>query len=167
MTLLRGGLVQKQAVNEVLRCNAETEEWGLTLTEEQAVQLIETRSYSLKESGRVEFGGGIVEKIILEFKDSPYLSKHNYEETLHGLIEIFYYYKNETLDMIGDDELIRYMKTSFDEVCQGSLELLSDRELYKLARSLRFGEGVPAVRAKEKQAADENRGRGEGEYADD
>jgi hypothetical protein len=31
------------------------------------------------------------------------------------------------------------MKTAFDGVCQGSLDLLSGRELYYLARNLRFG----------------------------
>jgi hypothetical protein len=31
------------------------------------------------------------------------------------------------------------MKKSFDGVCQGSLELLSGRELDKFARSIRYG----------------------------
>lgn len=53
---------------------------------------------------------------------------YNYVETLHELIEIFYFYKNETLDLISDDELIKFMKNSFDGKCQGSLELLSGRE---------------------------------------
>ncbi len=105
----------------------------------QALALVETRSHALKENGRIEFGGGVIDKIINEFCNSPYLSMHNYEETLHELLEIFYYYKNETLDLIGDEKLIRYMKNAFDGACQGSLELLSGRELYKLARNLRFG----------------------------
>ena len=37
---------------------------------------------------------GVIEKIILAFCDSPYISMHNYEETIHELLEIFYYYKN-------------------------------------------------------------------------
>jgi hypothetical protein len=95
------------------------------------------------DTGRVEFGGGIVDKVILMFCDSPYISMHNYEETLHELIEIFYYYKNEALDLIGDDELIKYMKTAFNGICQGSLDLLAGRELYNLARGLRFGYSLP------------------------
>jgi len=133
------GLVQKQAVGEVIRCNDYTERFGLVLTQAQAIELVETRSYALSNNGRIEFGGGVIDKIIKEFCDSPYISMHNYTQTLHELIEIFYYYKNETMDLISDDELIKYMKSAFDGVCQGSLDLLSCRELYRLAKNLRFG----------------------------
>lgn len=137
-------LIQKQAVNEVLKYNDLTVKYGLILTEQQAVALVDTRSLSLKETGRIEFGGGIIDKIIFEFCDSPYLSMHNYEESLHELIETFYYYKNETLDLMSDDELIEYMKKAFDGVCQGSIDLLSGRELDRLARNLRFGNAADA-----------------------
>ena len=139
LSLFTGALVKKQAVNEIMKCNNRTVKFGLVLTEAQALALVETRSFALKENGRIEFGGGVIDKIINEFCDSPYLSMHNYEETLHELLEIFYYYKNETLDLIGDDDLIKYMKSAFDGICQGSLELLSGRELYMLARNLRYG----------------------------
>jgi hypothetical protein len=132
-------LIQKQAVNEVMKCNDLTVKYGLILTEQQAVALVKTRSVALRENGRIEFGSGIIDKIIFEFCDSPYLFMHNYEEILHELIETFYYYKNETLDLMSDDELIQYMKKAFDGICQGSLDLLSGRELDKLARNLRYG----------------------------
>ena len=132
-------LMQKQAVDEILKCNDYTFRYGLTLTRQNAIELVETRTLSLKRYGRVEFGGGVINKIIREFSDFPYISMHNYVETLHELIEIFYFYKNETLDLISDDELIKFMKNSFDGKCQGSLELLSGRELYKMARNLRYG----------------------------
>lgn len=132
-------LIQKQAVNEVIRCNDFTEKFGLTLTHTQAADLVKTRSAALKDNGRIEFGGGVIDKIIRAFCDSPYLSTQNYSTTLHELIEIFYYYKNETMDLISDDDLIKFMKMSFDGVCQGSLDLLSGRELYSLAKNLRFG----------------------------
>lgn len=143
LSLFGGGfnheLIQKQAVNEVMKYNDLTVKYGLVLTEQQAIALVETRSLSLKETGRIEFGGGIIDKIIFEFCDSPYLAMQNYEEVLHELIETFYYYKNETLDLMSDDELIQYMKKSFDGICQGSLDLLSGRELDRLARNLRYG----------------------------
>lgn len=132
-------LIQKQAVNEVMKYNDLTAKYGLALTEKQALALVETRSFALKETGRIEFGGGVIDKLILEFCDSPYLAMYNYEEVLHELIETFYYYKNETLDFMSDDELIHYMKKSFDSICQGSLDLLSFRELDRLARNLRYG----------------------------
>jgi hypothetical protein len=63
----------------------------------------------------------------------------NYAETLHELIEMFYYYKNETLDLISDDDLIKFMHKAFDGICHGSLELLYGRELAKMAKNLRYG----------------------------
>ncbi len=132
-------LIQKQAVNEVMECNNYTKRFGLTLTEEQAKDLVKTRSHALNANGRIEFGGGVIDKIMKEFCDSPYLSMHNYEKTLHELVEIFYYYKNESMDLVSDDDLIKFMKTSFDGVCQGSLDLLSGRELYRMAKNLRMG----------------------------
>lgn len=138
-TLFSSSTIQKQAVNEILKCNAYTAQFGLALTLEQALELVETRSSALRATGRIEFGGGVIDKIIREFCSSPYISKHNYAEFLHDLMEIFYYYKNETLDLISDEELIKYMKKAFDGVCQGSLELLSGRELYRMARNLRYG----------------------------
>ena len=72
-----------------------------------------------------------------EFSSSPYVSPDNYLETLHELIEIFYYFKNETLDLISDDNLIRFMKKCFDGRCGGSLEILRSRDLEEMARSIR------------------------------
>lgn len=132
-------LIEKQAVQEIEKCNDFTTQYGLVLTHKDAVELVETRTYALKSNGRIEFGGGVINKIIREFCDSPNISMHNYAETLHELTEIFYYYKNETLDLISDDDLIKFMKDSFDGKCQGSLELLSGRELYNMARNLRYG----------------------------
>ncbi len=139
LSLFSGALLQKQAVSEIMKCNDMTVKFGLILTEAQALELVETRSYALKQNGRIEFGGGVIDKIISEFCDSPYISINNYNETVHELLEIFYYYKNETIDLMSDDDLIKYMKNAFDGICQGSIELLSGRELYKLARNMRYG----------------------------
>ncbi len=133
------GLIQEQAALEIMKCNDYTERFGLVLTQAQALELAETRASSLRDNGRVEFGGGVIDKLIREFCDSPYISMRNYAHILHELTEIFYYYKNETLDLISDDDLIRFMKMSFDGVCGGSLDLLASRELYRLAKNLRFG----------------------------
>lgn len=86
-------LMQKQAVDEILKCNDYTFRFGLTLSRQNAIELVEMRTLSLKRYGRVEFGGGVIKKIIKEFCNSPYISMHNYVETLHELIEIFYFIK--------------------------------------------------------------------------
>jgi len=133
------GFIQKQAVSEVIKCNEYTQKFGLALTRAQAAELVETRSIALNDNGRVEFGGGVIDKIINEFCDSPYISMLNYTQTINELLEIFYYYKNETLDLVSDDELIKYIKNSFTDICQGSLDLLSGRELDHFARNFRSG----------------------------
>ena len=53
------GLIQKQAIGEVIKCNDYTEQFGLLLTQAQAIELVETRSLSLRDNGRIEFGGGV------------------------------------------------------------------------------------------------------------
>jgi len=142
MNLTASPLLQKLAVAEVEACNDYTADYGLTLSHKDAVELVETRTIALKSTGRIEFGGGVIDQIIRAFCDSPFIAMHNYVETIHELTEIFYYYKNETLDLMNDEDLIKFMKTSFNGVCQGSLELLSGRELASMARNLRFGQAM-------------------------
>ncbi|AQS58906.1 DUF6323 family protein [Desulforamulus ferrireducens] len=138
-------LLQKQAAADLLKCNEFTAPYGLVLSYREAAELVETRTLALINNGRIELGGGAMERIIRQFCDSPYLNKNNYVETLHDLTEIFYYYKNETLDLISDEDLIKFMRNSFNGVCQGSLDLLAGRELANLAKNLRFGYGAAAV----------------------
>lgn len=152
-------LIQKHAVDEIEKCNDLTQHYGLTLSYQEALALVETRTFSLQSNGRIEFGGGVIEKIIKAFCDSPYLSMHNYAQTLHELVEIFYYYKNETLDRISDDELIQFMKKAFDGKCQGSLELLAGRALDKMARNVRYGYGPGEPEDEDWEGEDED-----GEY---
>jgi len=133
------GILKQRAVSEVLQCNRYSSQYGLSLTQVQALELVQTRDDMLKAFGRIEFGTGILDSIIKEFCDSPYLSMQNYEQTLHDLVEIFYYYKNDTIGLMSDDELLKYMKNSYDNTCRGSLEMLSGSELHQLARNLRFG----------------------------
>jgi hypothetical protein len=101
--------------------------------------LVENRKETLEKNGRVEFGGGVLQKIILEFMDSPYLIQDNYSETLLQLQECFYYFKNESLEELSDDELIRLMKRYYDDVCQGSVDYLQSTMLENHCRDIRFG----------------------------
>lgn len=131
----------KLAVSEIMKCNEYTARFGLVLSQSEAQELVETRTEALSRNGRIEFGGGIIDKLIKEFCDSPFLYQGNYAETLNELIETFYYFKNESLDGISDDELISLMKKYFDQKCRGSIELLRNRELEALARNIRYGVG--------------------------
>lgn len=147
-------------VANITDCNDFTAQYGLSLTSPQALELVQTWSQALKENGRIEFGSGIIEKIITEFCDSPFLTKYNYAETLHELVETFYYYKNETLDILSDDELISYMHLKFDTVSKGSLTLLTEKELVKMATNVRFGRPLDYAE-EDKLDADEIGERGE------
>ncbi len=55
--------------------------------------------------------------------------QENYADTLMRLQDIFYLYKNESLDELTDDELLEYMKEKFDGICAGDLDYLEGTEL--------------------------------------
>ena len=134
----------KEIVEQLLQCNADTAAYGLMLTEAQALALTESWSSSLRQTGRIEFGGDILKKLIGSFCDSPYISSGDYEETLQALIQMFYDAKNEMQDRIGDDRLLTYMKAAFDGPCRGSLELLAGSVLPQAAAAVRAGRPLPA-----------------------
>lgn len=130
-------IIKEYSVNKILQYNNITNKNGLILTKEQAMELVETKNNELKNTGRIEFRDGIIQKLIKNFYNSPYINKSNYQSTLCSLVEIFYYYKNETYDQLSDDELIDYMNYYFNGSCHGSIELLACRELDQLARNIR------------------------------
>lgn len=127
-------------VDEITKYNEITSRHGLVLSLAEAKELVETRNETLKSYGRIELGCGIINKLIEAFCDSPYISQKDYSNILNELIETFYYFKNETLDQLSDDELIDLMKNNFNNGCHGSLELLQNRDLDKIARNIRYGE---------------------------
>ncbi|MGN0687053.1 MAG: DUF6323 family protein, partial [Oscillospiraceae bacterium] len=57
-------LSERQLTDKILLCNEKTKKYGLSLTENQALALSQTRTASLKENKRIEFGNGIVDKLI-------------------------------------------------------------------------------------------------------
>ncbi|MDO4556421.1 MAG: DUF6323 family protein, partial [Lachnospiraceae bacterium] len=120
---------KEQFLLELEEKNEKSKRFGLTLTKEDARLLAKERIDELQEQQRVEFGGGILPKIIDFFCDSPYIFQSNYVDTLVRLQEIFYLYKNESMDLCTDDELLECMKEAFDGVCQGSLEYLEETAL--------------------------------------
>lgn len=128
---------QEATVNEIIELNKITEKYGLNLTKEQAIDLVNNRNNALKEVGRIELNGGMLEKLIYEFCDSPYLYKEEYLNTLEELTNIFYEYREEFDGKLTDDQIIKYMKNKFDTTCNGSLELLAYKELEYLKEHLK------------------------------
>ena len=70
------------AKEEIRRCNELNQLYGLTLTESDITELVELRGQALRSTGRVEFGGGILPKLIRAFCKSPYVDPYNYATTL-------------------------------------------------------------------------------------
>lgn len=132
-------LQQTGLTEAVLQTNRYTEKYGLVLSREETEAVLAERQKSLKEQRRVEFGQGILPRIIQEFCDSVYISQSNYVETLVKLQDIFYLYKNEMQDEITDDELLHFMKEQFETVCFGDFDYLEGTCLSNFAQAIRAG----------------------------
>lgn len=129
----------RRELAEILACNEETARFGLALSQREAQELAVCRNESLRRWQRVEFGRGILEKLIFTFCDSPYLHQDNFAETLEQLQDMFYEFKNETQDQMTDDELLGFMREQFDQVCFGDVDYLEGTCLDRLAQEVRRG----------------------------
>jgi len=127
------------AVQELRDCNGFTAQFGLSLREEQIHNLVARRFEALRDTGRVEFGSGVLPKLIYAFCDSPFISQETCEDTITELQDLFYFYKNESEDRLSDDELISFMKRVFDGPAQGSLDYLAGISLEELRQDARNG----------------------------
>ena len=133
-------LSENYQVGQILKTNETSKENGLTLTEEEAKALVAARGDTLREERRVEFGDSISPKLIRTFADSSFINQEDYAETIARLQEIFFLYKNESMDMVSDDELLGIMKNAYENESGGDLEYLEGTALEDFARSVRAGE---------------------------
>lgn len=123
-----------RAKAEIRCCEECNRQYGLTLTEGDIAELVELRGKALKAAGRVEFGGGILPKLIRAFCSSPYVDRYNYPSVLGELQEAFYYFKTESQERFSDDELIEFMVRVFNGEAAGAAELLTGISLEELCR---------------------------------
>ena len=133
-------LSEDYQVNRILETNETSKENGLILTKEEATALVAARGDILKVERRVEFGDSISPKLIRAFADSSFINQEDYVQTLARLQEIFFLYKNESMDMVSDDELLAIMKNAYENESGGDLEYLEGTALEGFARSVRAGE---------------------------
>lgn len=138
LALLQGRRKQEELAT-LTAVNEDTVQYGLVLTEGDAQELMVCRDESLARYRRVEFGKGILDKLICLFCDSQYIHQDNYLETVEELQDIFYAFKHETGEKLTDDELLAFMKEQFETVCYGSTEYLRDTCLERYAAVLRSG----------------------------
>lgn len=132
-------LQHQNQLEQVLKTNQVSERYGLSLSAREAGLIASERRNALLEQKRVEFGQGIVPKIIYEFCDSAYIDQEHYADIIIRLQEIFYLYKNEMLDEITDDELLHLMKEQFETICFGDLDYLEETCLQNFAQAIRAG----------------------------
>ena len=131
---------QALAAREELRCCRELNRiHGLILTEEDIGELVRLRGEALRATGRIEFGGGILPKLIRAFCGSVYVDRENYAGVLADLQDAFYYFKNESNDVFSDDELVEFMAQVFNGPAAGCAELLTAISLEQLCRWAREG----------------------------
>lgn len=130
---------QEMEIAALVSCNEKTEQFGLVLTKEDARELTISRNESLKSNQRVEFGEGILPKLIYTFCDSQYINQDNYVKTMSELQEIFYLFKNEAEDNLTDEELMTFMKEQFESICYGDADYLADTCLERFAEAIRAG----------------------------
>lgn len=132
-------LTDNNQLAKIKETNEYTEEFGLSLSEEETKVLLANRKNSLKEQERLELGESVLPKIIYVFCDSAYIYQDNYVDTLVRLQDIFYYFKQESCDELTDDELLTFMKEQFETVCFGDLEYLAGTCLENFAQAVRAG----------------------------
>lgn len=131
-------LLSQYDKHELLKCNDYICRFGLSLSEQDVEGLMMVRKECLHEHQRIEFGTGVLDKLIFAFCDSSYVYQGNFADALARLLNIFYLNKNESMDELTDDELIEYMRKAFDEECQGSLDYLEETCLEEYARNIRY-----------------------------
>jgi|GEM_PF-352102 len=132
-------LAPQPVTEDLLALNEITWERGLTLTEEEARELSETRSRALRENDRIEFGSEVMKKLMERFADSRYLDRTNWADVLNEITYYFYYIKAETEDRIGDADLAEEMFTRFELYCRGDIDRFEEKEIERIIRKVNLG----------------------------
>ncbi len=131
-------LVQNEALSIQQRADEQccqlAQRYGLSLTQAQLKTLQEARKEALEDTGRLEFGPGVLPDLVYAFCDSPFLERDGFAGFLREAQALFYALKNETADALSDAELISVMEKLFNGEAQGSLEYLAETSPERLVR---------------------------------
>lgn len=138
LQLLAQQNTQKESTR-LMASNDKTQEFGLTLTEEQVFELLECKNQTLRKFQRVEFGESILPKLIDTFCDSAYINQDDYLSALERLQDIFYEFKQESEDLLTDEELLTFMHEQFEMVCFGDTDYLEGTCLDRFSEAIRCG----------------------------
>ena len=122
---------------DILNLNEKSMEYGLFLNESDVEMLVQVGKDTVSIQDRLEFGESATVKIIEKFMKSTYISQTDYADALAALIDIFYNAKEESLDLLTDDEIIDIMYNFFENESGGSLDVLQGRDMDYLCRKIR------------------------------
>ena len=125
------------AIRELEICNAAIGRYGLALSATDIQALVTGRIEALDETERVEFGSGIAKDLVLGFAGSPFVAQTTFTQTLLELQELFYEFKNESLEQITDEELIQTVRSLYDDVANGDIGRLAEALFDGLGRHVR------------------------------
>ena len=132
-----GEIVNAGLAEKIMQTNEKAGEYGLVLTPKQAGMLVQAGKDAISTEYRIEFGSSATVKIIDKFCESVYVSQSDYADTIAALIDVFYEAKNESEDSLTDDEVIDIMFYFFENVSNGSIDLLQNRDMDYLCRNIR------------------------------
>ena len=138
--LTRFGTLSAQRTEQaLLRGNAVTGRFGLTLTAEQCRRLLEHYASALRETERIELGEGILPKLAVALCNSPCVGPENWEETLGGLTELFYHFKGACGERLGDDELLDALVRLYNGWAGGCTDRIADLDGRAMLHFVRTG----------------------------
>ncbi len=132
-----GHIQPAAAAQELQACNETIGRYGLSLSRTDAQAIVLGRAEALAATDRVEFGGGVARDLVLAFAGSPHVSQATFVEKVIELQELFYEIKGESLEQFTDDDLIKKMRTLFDEFAEGDVGLLEEALFEGLVRAAR------------------------------
>lgn len=107
--------LQGFSCKKIMKLNEKSIDYGLVLMEENICEIFKNTREILKKAGRIETSTDLLEKIITFLYSSPYTQKYDYVQVISDMEEIFYYFKNQVLDLISDDEIIEILSDIYDK----------------------------------------------------
>ncbi len=132
-----GELLNANLKSDLMNTNNRSMEYGLVLSESDAQMLVEAGNDALECQDRIEFGKSVTVKIIEKFMESSFIAQSEYADTIAALIDVFYQAKEESLDMLTDEEIINAMFDFFENESGGDIDILTSRDMQLMCQKIR------------------------------
>jgi len=141
--LLNISNMRNDTAEKLMLLNEKIMQYGIVLTKKQAELIASAEREHISETERIVFGEAASVGIVKKFARSSFADERDFAETAAELVGIFYTIKEETDDEISDSDLTEMMFDCFENLCGGSLELLSGRGVEMICDAVRSGRELP------------------------